>query len=246
MAKPSRGTARVARERPLGVQEASGVAHLGGDQFLVIDDEHGVFRCSPDSDPVPLDAARGFADLEGICVDEGGRHAYVLAERDGSVWRFGLADGDLTEGKRLGKLPRLNKKKNQGWEGIAFARAGTLSERAELVAVHQVGPRRVGFFDAETLHERATLALPKDARRALGDLNDVTLHPTHPHLFVVSGKAGRLAELAVRGDALELVRLYPLETAQYDVPEGVTFGTDGRLFVVTDGEGMLRELELNG
>lgn len=221
------------------------MAQIGDGVFVVVDDEHGLFRCVADEEPVALDAGKGLADLEGVCVDAAGEHVFVLAERDGGVWRFQLADGVLSGGKRLGKLPRLNKKKNQGWEGIAFAAAGTFAPTSELVAVHQVRPRCVGFFDAQTLSERVSMRLPKAARKALGDLNDVAIHPQSHHLFVVSGKAGKLGELRVAGDELELVRVYPLATERDDVPEGITFGSDGRLWIVTDGEGMLREVKLN-
>lgn len=243
MAKPARASARITAESPIGVQEASAVAPLGNGTFLVVDDEHGIFRCRPDEDAVPLDAGRGLSDLEGICV--GGSNVYVLAERDGSVWRFSLTGGDLTEGERLGKLPRLNKRKNQGWEGIYYAPKGVLGEAEELVAVHQVSPRRIAFFDASTLGERVSMRLPKKARKALGDLNDVAIHPDTHHLFVVSGKAGVLGELRVVDDELELIRIYPLETERDDVPEGITFDDDGQLWIVTDGEGMLREMKLN-
>ena len=244
MGKLRKGTARVLCEQPIGVQEASGVAPLGGDTFLVVDDEQGIFRCRGDEDPVPLDAGKGLSDLEGICIDGRG-HAFVLTERDGAVWRFALADGELHEGERLGKLPALNKKKNQGWEGLSFAPAGTFGDTDLLVAVHQVRPRNVGLFDAQTLDEKKMWRLPKDARKALGDLNDVAVHPTSKHLFVVSGKKGRLGELSLEGGELELVRVYPIAHAKDDVPEGLTFDDDGRLWIVTDGEGMLREMKLN-
>jgi uncharacterized protein YjiK len=245
MSKSPKGTLRLVHERPLGVQEASGVVALAGGTFLVVDDEAGIFRCAPDDDPVQLDVGMGLSDLEGICVSADGSVAYVLAERDGSVWRFEL-DPELGDGDRLGKLPKLGKKKNQGWEGIAFAKAGTFSDDDELVGVHQVSPRRVGFFDAETLRPRLTLRMPKRARKQLGDLNDVAIHPGTSHLFVLSGKEGCIGELSVSDDALELVQLYPVDTAKDDVPEGLTFDSDGRLWLVTDGEGMLRELKLHG
>jgi uncharacterized protein YjiK len=227
------------------VQEASAVAVIAEGSFLVVDDEAGIFRCAPEGDPVALDVGTALSDLEGICVNADGDVAFVLAERDGSVWRFELSDGDLDNGERLGKLPKLGKKKNQGWEGIFFAKAGTYSDRDELVAVHQVGPRRVGFFDAQTLRPRQMLRLPKQARKRLGDLNDVAIEPATSHIFVVSGKAGRIAELRVDDDTLELVQTYPVATAKDDVPEGITFDSDGRLWLVTDGEGMLRELKLH-
>jgi len=240
---------RLLQEHALGVQEASAVAIIADDTFLVVDDEAGIFRCTPGDDPVQLAVGSALSDLEGICVSGDGTGAFVLGERDGSVWRFQLADGELSDGLRLGKLPRLatktKKKKNQGWEGIAFAIAGTFSDHDELVAVHQVGPRRVGLFDAETLEPRLTLRLPKAARKGLGDLNDVAIHPETAHLFVLSGKAGAIGELSVDDDALELVQIHSVETARDDVPEGLTFDSAGRLWLVTDGEGMLRELKLH-
>jgi uncharacterized protein YjiK len=235
----------VLREGAIGVQEASAVARIGADTFLVVDDEAGIFRCGPGVDPVKLDVAMALSDLEGICVNADGSAAFVLSERDGSVWRFRLIGGLLSDGLRVGKLPALSKKKNQGWEGIAFADAGRYFEGAELVAVHQVGPRRVGFFDAETLQPRELLRLPKQARKRLGDLNDVAIQPTTSHIFVLSGKAGRIAELSVGDGELQLVQTYAIESTKRDVPEGLTFDADGGLWLVTDGEGMLRELKLH-
>ena len=49
----------------------------------------------------------------------------------------------------------------------------------------------------------------------------------------------------MNGEQLELVRTYSIDTAKGDVPEGVTFDADGRMWIVTDGEGMLREVQLN-
>ncbi len=246
MAKAPRGKVKLLSERALEVQEASGVAPLADGRFLVIDDEAGVFLCSEGDGPVPLEAGRALSDLEGICMAPDGTTVYLQVERDGSVWRYRWEQDTLIGPHRMGKLPRLSKKKNQGWEGITFAPAGTVSERELLVAAHQVGPRRIGLFCSETLEQRALLRLPKQARKALGELNDLTidLPGGNGHILVLSGKAGRIAELAFDGKKLELVRVYRIETAKDDVPEGIAMAAEGRVWVVTDGEGMLRELEL--
>jgi uncharacterized protein YjiK len=244
MGKGRRGTAKVVAEWALGVQEASGLSPLGGGAFLVVDDEKGIFRCASEGDPIRLEAGAALADLEGICLSDDGGSAFVLSERDGGVWRFALADGALGHGTRLGKLTELNDRKNAGWEGIAFAAAGTFAANAELVAVHQKKPRRVGFFDAETLEPRLTLRLPKAARKGLSDLNDIIIDPTTQRLLVLSGKGGAIGELAVIDDELELVRLYELEHEKHDIPEGITIDDEGRIFVCTDGEGMLWEVVL--
>lgn len=234
--------ARVASEHALGIQEASAVARLSTGGFLVVDDEKGVFRYDRASGEAELlDAARGLADLEGICLDGEGVTAWVLAERDGSVWRHPVRDDDLGPGERVGSLPSLNKRKNHGWEGIAYAQAGTLAPEPTLVAVHQTKPRCIGLFDPETLRERQLLSLPKEAKKVLGELNDVTVS-ADGSLVVVSGKAGVVAELKIARDALELCRAVRIDRDDDDVPEGITFDGEGHLWLVTDGGGWLRQI----
>ncbi|HHH27001.1 MAG TPA: hypothetical protein ENK57_01450 [Polyangiaceae bacterium] len=236
--------ARVSVEHALGVQEASAVARLPSGRFLVVDDEKGVFRCSlgtgESADAELLEAARGLSDLEGICLDGEGTTAWLLAERDGAVWKHAVEDDDLRPGRRVGTLPNLNKRKNHGWEGVGFAPAGSVAPAATLVAVHQTKPRCLGLFDVETLRPQRLLHLPKDAKKTLGELNDVTVS-RDGFLVVVSGKAGVVAELKVADDALEIGRVARIEHDD-DVPEGITFDAEGRLWIVTDGRGWLREI----
>lgn len=234
----------MVQSQALGIQEASGVARLRDGSFLVVDDEQGVFRAWLDRPSERMRAGEGLADLEGVCVTPDGATAWLLSERDGAVWRYAVDDGQLDRGVRLGRLPRESSKKNRGWEGIAYAPAGTLAEDALLVAVHQRGPRVVGLFGAESLAPRLMLSLPRKVKKRLGDLNDVTVHPATGRIVVVSGKKGMLAELVVSGERLQPSRLFRVDHAKDDVPEGVTYDADGRLWLVTDGEGWLRELDL--
>ncbi|MCA9624407.1 MAG: SdiA-regulated domain-containing protein [Myxococcales bacterium] len=229
----------------LGVQEASAVAPLADGSLLVVDDEQGVFHCRRGETPVVLAATAGLADLEGLCLDPAGERAWVLAERDGSVWRYQVEGGDFAAGERLGKLPRLSKTKNQGWEGLALAPAGLFGETAKLLAAHQRKPRVVGVFDPDDLHEEALLPIPKDAKKLLGDLNDLAVDPRNGHLFVLSGKAGLLAELRHDDGSLVTHRMLSVAASKRDVPEGLAFDRGGRLWLVTDGEGWLRRIAVD-
>jgi uncharacterized protein YjiK len=237
MPKPIAGRAETVSERPLGIDEASAVAAVADGTFYVVGDEDGLFRCRPGSAPTPIATGDAFIDLEGVCVTADGAALYALAERAGKVWRAPI--DKLGSFECLGSLPELSDHGNNGWEGVAH---GNFGGAEVLVAVHQAKPRRVGLFDPATLAPRAVLRLPKAARKVLGDLNDVTI--AGDKLLVLSGGTGYIAELALVEGELALVQLYSLATSKRDVPEGIDLADDGRLWVVTDGRGMLREVRL--
>lgn len=237
------GRAEMKATVALGVREASGLAPLGDGSFFVVDDEQGIYRCMPGGNAKQLDAGRGLVDLEGIAITPDGKHACVLSEHDGSVWRFGVDDGNLRDGELLGTLTQMSKTRNRGWEGIAFAGAGTFGDQGVLVAVHQVKPRRIGLFNAETMQQHALLRMPKDARQAIGELNDIAVD-ADGRILLLSGKSGRIAEMRLEGEALSLMRVYRIQTSKNDVPEGISIDAGGRVWVCTDGKGMLRQYEL--
>ncbi len=241
--RPRTGRVEVVGEWTLGVHEASGIACLGHDTLLAVDDERGVIHTRLGASPTLLDAGRGISDLEGICVTPEGDHAYVLAESDGSVWRFDISGDALVDRQRLGALPRVGKKKNRGWEGLSYAPAGTFSRGAELIAAHQAKPRLLGFFAVDGLTPRLTRRLPKAARKALGDLNDVAVDGTG-RILVLSGRSGRIAELRLVDDELELICVYRIDSDDDDVPEGLTIDARGHVWLCSDGRGTLRHLVL--
>ena len=245
MGKVARARLSSVQEFELAVAEASGVAPLPDGRFLVADDDNGLQLCDRNGGAVPL-APRIVGDLEGVCLAADGRTVYVLCERNGTVWRARLSGGAFVDVRTLGCLPRIGGR-NRGWEGICCA-TGHWYEGDALLAVHQRKPCAVGLFSLPHLVEVRRLSLPrhKKLRKALGDLNDLAVHPHNGHMYVLSGRAGRVAEFSLKGDALKLEQLWCIDSAKRDVPEGLGFDTHARLWLVTDGKGRLRQLRLPG
>ena len=112
-----------------------------------------------------------------------------------------------------------------------------------VVAAHQVNPRRIGLFDAETLEQHAVMRLPKKVRKVIGELNDIAVD-TDGRILLLSGKSGFIAEMLFEDEELSLVYFYRIETSKNDVPEGISIDANGHVWICTDGGGMLRRLEL--
>ena len=231
------------QEFRLGVPEASGVAPLADGRFLVADDELGLHLCTRDGDARPL-SPRIRGDLEGVCIAPDGKTVCVLCEKRGTVWLAELDNDELSQVRTLGTLPRLGER-NRGWEGICFATHHWYSGRA-LLASHQRNPQLLGLFALPNLAEVARFELPKHKRlrKSLRDLNDLAIHPSSGHVFVLSGRGGMVAELALVEGTLQVVKLWRVETDKRAVPEGLGFDQQGRLWLVTDGQGRLRQLRV--
>ncbi|MEM9695401.1 MAG: SdiA-regulated domain-containing protein [Myxococcota bacterium] len=236
--------ARILRQHHIGIEEASAVARLPDGVFLVVDDERGVFRYALDAGVTIEPNAKELVDGEGICLSPDGSSVFTLSERDGSVWHHRIETGALGPGRRLGALPRVGKRRNQGWEGIAYAEANLLGPSPLLIAVHQRRPRAIGLFEPQSLAPKGMFSLPRSTKKRLGDLNDIAIHPHRGDLLVVSGKQGLLAELTLDDTELREKRLFRIDHHRNDVPEGLAYDADGRLWLVTDGRGHLRELDL--
>jgi uncharacterized protein YjiK len=191
------------RERRLSIRGASAVACIPG-ALLVVEDDEGIFRV--ERARASLWAGRelhpALGDLEGLAVDEANRRVWALAEEDGTVIALSLA----TRSPRatvVGHLPRPRKRKNKGFEGLAFMPARVSpSRRASLVAVHEGKPRRVGVFALPDLEPTHDLKLPDEAKDLLDDLADVTVDPVTGLLLLLSDQSQRIAIVRiVRGSS---------------------------------------------
>lgn len=223
------------RERYLTMRGASAVAAVGGALFVVEDDE-GIYRA--DGTGASLWAGRALhpalGDLEGIAVNDDQTVLWALSERDGTVVAISLRSKSPRP-KTVGHLSRLGKKKNKGFEGLAFLPARqSPSGRDSLVAVHEGKPRRVvvvALPDLEVTHE---LKLPGEAKELLKDLADVTVDPVTGQLLLLSDQSRRIVSARIAGGELVTTGRYDLPLRPKEKPEGMDFVSDSRLVVVTD------------
>lgn len=93
-----------------------------------------------------------------------------MDERRGLIWALAEEYGDVLElptrprrreARILGRLPRPGRKKNKGFEGLAFmAAAVSPNRRDSLLAVQEGKPRRVAMFTLPGLEETHHFKLP--------------------------------------------------------------------------------------
>jgi len=231
----------------LAVPQASGVAVLGDGLFLVVDDDRGVYLAG-ERGAAELVASRddhkGLRDLEGICVAPDGS-AWVLSERTSAVLSLAIErdgrDVRLGPPRLVGSIEHIARKSNKGWEGIAILPG----DPPRAIACHEAKPKRVGVFAIDTLATEAILGFPKDLRKALPDVSDLTMDNATGRLLLLSDEAACIAEVDIVFDgaspeALSLVSVTRLDLGKKEKAEGLCFDADGTLWMVTDGDPHLR------
>ncbi len=246
-------------EERIAAREGSGVAVHPSGVLLIVDDEVGIYAHVPGTagKASPLELADGtqICGAEGIALAKDGRTAFVVCEDSREV----LAVSVTVRGRRvalgkarsLGKLPRIGKKGNKGWEGIAVRPARFDPDGEErLVAVHEGKPRQVGIFAFDDLEAGEVLDLPPELDGELEDLSDVAVDPCTGRLYLLSDQSSAVAEVEVvagrsgRALAVRAVARLPIEEGLK--PEGMDVDSDGTLWLVTEEDRTVRRLALRG
>jgi uncharacterized protein YjiK len=231
----------------------SGVVPLGGGRFAIVDDDKGIYEVADAASGGEVERVlsskrhRALDDLEGICRAPGDGALLALSERSGVVLRIAL-DGSggvdpAAEPQKLGKLPKIGKGRNKGWEGLDLLPAALSPDGAErLVAVHEGFPRKVGLVRLPDLDDPVLLDLPPevDEDDAL-DLSDVAVDPATGHLFVLSDESATILELSLSDQPwclaglavhrLDLSRKEKAEALAFEGPETLWLGTDRKAFL---------------
>ena len=224
---------------------ASAVAATPDAIYLAEDDE-GIYRLRHGRltlwAPAALHEALG--DLEGLAVDTAGHRVWALAEETGELVCLPTA-GARRVARAVGRLARPGRRKNKGYEGLAYLpRAHSPNRRASLIAAHEGKPRRLRVFALPDMVATHEFRLPSDAKEALADLADVTVDPVSGAWLLLSEESRAIGVFILDGDCLRLDSLTRVRAERDERPEGLDFVTPDRLLVVTEGPARVIEFRV--
>jgi hypothetical protein len=230
-------------DRQLPIRGGSAIAAIPGG-FLVAEDDQGIFRIARGRATLwaGRDVHDALGDLEGLATDDAHRVVWALAEEDGAVISLPL-DGRAARATLVGRLPRPGKKKNKGFEGLAFMPARlSPSRRPSLVVVNEEKPRRVQVVSLPALELTHDFKLPDPMKDLLDDLADVTVDPVTGALLLLSDQSQRIVAARIVDGTLVMCGRYDLPLERGEKPEGLDFRSSSRLLVVTDDTARLLEI----
>jgi hypothetical protein len=217
----------------------------------VADDSSVVHRVKPPKKPggelvvEPLTDDDGAMDgLEGASFNRGKKTLRTVSENSRKVFEMkATIDGErihLAKPRKIGKLERVQKDDNSGWEGFATLPAELSPDGKEYqLAANEARPRRIGLFDPKTLAMVGSAKIPDELKDLLLDLADVAVSKRGT-LAILSEQGndqkGVIAEVALRriertigrGRSSVEWKLIPIGVTKIET-KGLDLGGAGRL-----------------
>jgi hypothetical protein len=252
-----------------GIEQQSALTFVSPEVGFIVasDDSSALWAIKPNGPELEKTRLRkddGELDgIEGMRFNPRDSRLRVLSENSRKVWELKLELGGdkprLSAPKAIGKLEKIGKKKNKGFEGLDLLPAELSPDKTEYqLAINEGKPRRIAFLDPKTLEVQGLADVPESLRSALPDLSDSAVSPQGT-LFLLSDEGNAFVELAIRkldrgvgrGRSLPQWTLVPLETTQIDTrelplagaerlqPEGLSFDHQGNLWVACEANGLL-------
>lgn len=222
---------------PEVLREISGIAYLDKNHFACIQDELGtIYIYNTGEQKIEREIVfTGVGDFEGISLV--GESAWVLR-----------SDGHLFEIDNINKKDPAIKEYalpvslKQNMEGLCYDR----QNNRLLLAIKESNKSRVGGkmvygFDLESRTFSAEPVINIDTNAPVfrnggkkeGDFlpSDIAIHPLTHEIYITEGRA-RLLIMDPTGKIKELIML---EGKEFSQPEGISFDTEGNLYISNEG-----------
>lgn len=240
----------------LKLKEASDVVALPGGQFLVVGDRTDkVGLIGKDGKLKELDLPglkNGSSQLEGVAFDPVRNHLMVAREESGEILRYEW-NPEKSAAPKLEKTFKLNLDgpSNKGIEGLAYL-SGQQSPtgRPHLVAAKEGSPREILLLADGGSSKGLKVKLEDQVKDVCKDFSAVAVDPKTGHLFISSDESSTVAQVRLKkkgNDVVgELVQSFPLRDKKdksLERVEGLTFDGKGNLYVLTENDGGLHQLE---
>lgn len=241
------------------MKEASDVVALPGGRFLVVGDRRDkVSLVTPDGKKQELKLPglpNGNSQLEGVAYDPVRHHLFVAREEKGQLLRYEW-NPEKNDPPRLEKTFDVNLKgpTNKGVEGLAYL-PGDVSPTGtpQLLLAKEGKPRELVLHDDGGKASKLSIKLEKEVLNAARDFSAVAVDPKTGHVFISSDESAACVQVKLvrEGDKLvgRFVQTFPLRDEKgktLERVEGLTFNEKGDLFVLTENDGKLRQLDRKG
>lgn len=240
-----------------GMAEASDVVALPGGRFMVVGDKSDkVTIVGADGKRTDLELPglkNGKSQLEGVAYDPVRHHLFVSREESRELlrydWDANKKDAPVLE-KRI-DLEGLRGPTNKGVEGLTYV-PGEVSPTGEpqLLLAKEGKPRELLLIgDGGKAKKPLSVKLEREVLAVCRDFSAVTVDPRTGHLFLSSDESATVAQIKLvrDGDKIigKLVQSFPLRDDKgkpLERVEGLSFNEKGDLFVLTENNGKLHQL----
>lgn len=238
-----------------GVKEASDVVGLPNGGFLVVGDRSDrVTLVSPNGKLKQIELPglkNGNSQLEGVAYDPERHHLFLSREESHELLRYEWNPSSDKPPKleKTFELPK-GKRTNKGFEGLAYLGAElSPTGKAQMLIAREGSPRQLSMLDDGGGGKLADVKLEKEVLAVCRDFSAVAVDPRSGHVFLSSDESATVAQVRLvrDGDTVrgKLVQSFPLRTGKdkaLERVEGLTFNARGDLFVLTENDGELRQL----
>ena len=238
-----------------GLPEASDVTSLPGGRFVVVGDKSNRMTVvGADGKKTELELPglkNGKSQLEGVTYDPVRHHLFVSREESRELLRYEWNPDKKTPPvleKRI-DLPDHGPS-NKGFEGIAYV-PGEVSPtgQPQLLLAKEGNPRELSMVGDGGKGKPLPIQLEKEVRAVCKDFSAVTVDPKTGHLFLSSDESATIAQIKLvrDGDKIigKLVQSFPVRNDKGEAMErieGLSFNEKGDLFVLTENNGKLHQL----